>query len=84
MAASKHFWNSEKIDQFIELWETKPCLYDTTREDYHDRNIKKKAREEIATALGISCEPVLNILDVKTTSLPVHTDRIIMFHNKST
>ena len=42
MAAGKDFWNSEKTGQFIALRESKPCLYDTTREDYHDRNITKK------------------------------------------
>ena len=65
MGAGKDFWNSEKTDQFIALWESKPCLYDSAREDYHDRNITKKAREEIATAFGISGELVLNIFDVK-------------------
>lgn len=53
---AKDFWTSEKTDLFIELWESKPCLYDTTKETYHDRNVKKRAREEIAQALGTEGE----------------------------
>lgn len=36
-----------KTEQFITLWESKPFLYDTTKEECHDRNSKKKTREEI-------------------------------------
>ena len=56
MAAGKEFWNSDRTEQFIALWESKPCLYDTTKEEYHNRNAKKKAKEEIAKALGITGE----------------------------
>ena len=52
MAAGKEFWNSERTEEFIALWESKLCLYDTTKEEYHNRNAKKKAREEMAQMLG--------------------------------
>lgn len=53
---AKDFWSSVKTELFIELWESKPCLYDTTKETYHDRNVKKRAREDIAQALGTEGE----------------------------
>ena len=47
-------WMDEKVEELITLLEEKPCLFNTKPKDYFNRDKKKKAHEEIATALGIT------------------------------
>ena len=47
-------WNVPREDQLIELWEERPCLYDTSSRDYSIRQAKTKALEEIASSLDVS------------------------------
>ena len=35
-------WNVPREDQLIELWEERPCLYDTSSRDYSNRQAKTK------------------------------------------
>ena len=46
------FWSQEKEQQLIELWQTKPCLYDCSSKGYANRNKKNLAHEDIASKLG--------------------------------
>ena len=47
-------WTLEKVEEFIELYEERPCLYNTTMKDYHNRCARKKAIDELATSLEVS------------------------------
>ena len=56
MAAS---WDKEKTEQLISLLEERPCLYNTKLKVYFNRDLRKKAHEEIAEAVGLSGKTVL-------------------------
>ena len=45
-------WTTEMIDRLIDLYEERPCLYNTKMKEYHDRDLRKKALEEIAECFG--------------------------------
>lgn len=45
-------WTIELTDRLIELYEQRPCLYNTTIKDYFNRDIRSKALAEIVTDLG--------------------------------
>ena len=47
-------WNDERVDLLISLLEERPCLYNTKLKSYSNRDKKKKALEEIATALSMT------------------------------
>ena len=47
-------WTLEKVEQFIELYEEQPCLYNTIMKDYHNRCARKNAIDELATSLEVS------------------------------
>ena len=53
-------WTVNKIEQFIDLYEQRPCLYNTKMKEYHDRDIRKKAMEEISGVLEVSGEYPMN------------------------
>ena len=46
-------WYLEKTFELIELYECQPCLHNTRHKDYHDRNLRGKAVEEISAALNV-------------------------------
>jgi len=50
--ARKFEWTNEKTEMLIDGYESRPCLWDTTCQDFHDRELKRKARDELATALA--------------------------------
>ena len=50
-------WTAELIDRLIELYQERPCLYNTKMKEYHDRDMRKKALEEIATAIEVPGKP---------------------------
>ena len=47
-------WTDVNTEKLIELFKSFPCLYDTTKKEYHDRNKKKSAHESISASLGIT------------------------------
>ena len=49
-------WTLEKGHLFVELWQSRPCLYDITIGDYSNRIKKSKAWLEIATELEMPGE----------------------------
>ena len=53
IAAGMATWSYEKTCELIELYEAHPCLYNIKHKEYHDRNLRGKALEEISTALEI-------------------------------
>ena len=52
-------WTTEKAVELIELYESKPLLYNTKEKKYRDRDMRSrsKALEEIANALNIPGRP---------------------------
>ena len=46
-------WTVAKINELIDLWEAKACLYQTTNKDYHNRDMKAKACESLSRDLGV-------------------------------
>ena len=47
-------WMDATVDELIALYQANSCLYDTKSKDYSNRDRRKKAVQEIATALGCS------------------------------
>ena len=62
-------WTTEMIDRLIDLYEERPCLYNTKMKEYHDRDLRKKALEEIATALDVSGEFIIRIVPTLTPTI---------------
>lgn len=56
MATNSEFprfvWRDELVQELIELYRVRPCLYDSKSKDYHNRDQKKKCYEEMAQNLG--------------------------------
>ena len=52
MEMSDYKWTEEKVDELITLYEARPCLYDTKSKQYSNRDSRRKALAEIATALA--------------------------------
>jgi len=50
----EHHWTEERIDELISLFEDRPCLYNTKSKDYHNRDRRKKAFDEIAATLEVT------------------------------
>ena len=46
-------WSSEDVEYLIELWKSYECLHNTKSKVYHDRDVRKKALEEIKAKLDI-------------------------------
>ena len=64
-------WTAELIERLIALFEAFPLLYDIKHDDYHNRDKKRQANEEIAAQLQISDERLGPF--VKECSYPVKT-----------
>eukprot|EP00731_Ephydatia_muelleri_P000817 Em0001g817a len=45
-------WNYENIEQLIELYEQRPCFYDTKSKDYFNRDVRSVALQDIAKVLN--------------------------------
>ena len=54
MAAKQCAWTNEKIAELIDVFETKPCLYNTKHIEYHNRDLRRKALSEISEMMGFS------------------------------
>ena len=48
-------WSTALVSQLIELLQHHPCLYNTKEKSYHDRNVRAKAINEMATILKVQC-----------------------------
>ena len=46
-------WSTALVSQLIELLQHHPCLYNTKEKSYHDRNVRAKAINEMATILKV-------------------------------
>ena len=53
MAGSFH-WTEEKTAELIDLYQERPCLYNTKLKEYHNRDLRKRSIEEMAAALDAS------------------------------
>ena len=47
-------WTEQKVRELIVLYEERPCLYNTKSKEYHNRDLRNKSYEEIASQLGIT------------------------------
>ena len=47
-------WTAEKVSELIDLYENHPCLYNTKRGDYSNRDARSEAVEAIASTLRIT------------------------------
>ena len=45
-------WTVETISELIDLYEDRPCLYNTKQNDYFNRDLRSKALAEIAEAIN--------------------------------
>lgn len=45
-------WKDERVAELIDLYQDRPCLYNVKSKDYFNRDLRKKALEEIAKAIG--------------------------------
>ena len=43
--------SNAKVEQLIDMLENRECLYNTKSKDYHNRDKRRSATQEIATAL---------------------------------
>ena len=44
-------WSYEKITELIDMYEDRPCLYNTKHQEYFNREKRRKALSEIAAAM---------------------------------
>lgn len=51
-------WTDEKTYDLIAMFEARPCLYNTSLKEYSNRDVKKKAIEEIVAAFGMTGEVI--------------------------
>ena len=54
-------WNYENVEQLIELYEQRPCLYDTKSKDYFNRDVRNVALQDIAKILNTTGKSIKNI-----------------------
>ena len=66
-------WTKPEIDQLIDLLEEKDCLWDVNKMDYHLRNKRKRAFEEMRDILDIDIAEI----KAKITSLRAQLGREI-------
>ena len=52
MAANSSMWSLGKVAELLDLYEERPCLYNTLHKDYHNRDLRSKALKELSVACG--------------------------------
>ena len=57
MAANTCTWTTETVSDLIDLFEERPCLYNTKHKDYFNRDLRSKALE-ISREIGFPGEYV--------------------------
>ena len=58
-ATARFLWRDELVEQLIDLYKERPCLYNTMLKEYHDRDLKKKCHDEIAQILNTSSKSTI-------------------------
>ena len=58
----KHKWTDDEVKYLIDLYESKPCLWDIFSKDYAKRDIREKAFNDISDEPGISIDELIFIL----------------------
>ena len=56
-------WTDSNTEKLIKLFKSYPCLYDTTKKEYHDHNKKKSAHETMTANFGITGKYNINMCD---------------------
>ena len=56
MAANTCTWTTETVSDLIDLFEERPCLYNTKHKDYFNRDLRSIALEEISREIGFPGE----------------------------
>jgi hypothetical protein len=51
-------WTDQKTDELITMYQARPCLYNNLSDDYSNRDTRRKALEEIASAFGLSADDI--------------------------
>lgn len=73
-------WSTQSISLLIENYSQFPCLYDTKLQIYHNKHIRQKSLEEIASALQ-PYRPNTTLQEVKTKISSLRT-QFGVEHNK--
>ena len=60
MASTSIDWTYENIEQLIELYEQRPCLYDTRSKDYFNQDVRNDAIQDIAKVLNTTGKKKIN------------------------
>jgi len=62
-------WTDVRIEQLIDLYTERPCLWKSTSEAYHKKDHRDKACQEIVEELNIACKEnqrsLVNVQEVK-------------------
>ncbi len=53
---SGFLWREAVIDKLIKLFRESPCLYDTSDDQYHNKDQKRVVFDRIAEELGTDCK----------------------------
>ena len=62
-------WTTEDTNRLIDLFEERPCLWDIFQKDYHCREKKESAYNEIKDILGVG------VCDIKSRLISYFTGR---------
>eukprot|EP00794_Sanderia_malayensis_P018316 gene18316-20141_t len=54
MEDTAELWTAEKEERLVEMWQARPCLYQTNSAEYADRAKKFVALNEIASDLCLT------------------------------
>ena len=49
-------WTIERVSELIDLWEDRPCLYNTKHTTYFNRDLRSKSLSAIAAAIDLEGE----------------------------
>lgn len=58
VTSDEKVWGFHEVSSLIELYEGHPCLYNVTLKEYKDKDRRKAAIKEIATALETTGERI--------------------------
>ena len=77
--AAERPWTDDEISTLINLWSSKEVLFKASHNDYHDKNKKQLALQEIANEMGISD----NLVQKKMSSLRTYFGAVHGNYKKS-
>ncbi|KAL5515722.1 hypothetical protein EMCRGX_G000929 [Ephydatia muelleri] len=70
-------WNYENIEQLIELYEQRPCFYDTKSKDYFNRDVRSVALQDIAKVLNTTASIRTKLLQLAISPAPNEAPALI-------